>query len=107
MVALSLSTARNRLRGSSVDDGKVGLRIEVIRKEGVRLTASACRRGGSLGLLGLGVLGPGLLDQLLLAGVLSLRGRLSLRRRDRSLMVDAVEGAQAEGRVAEHLYNPR
>ena len=57
----------------------------------IRLTASGFRRGSSLGVLGLDVLGFGLVNQFLLVLPLSLERRLSLRCRDGSLMVDAVK----------------
>lgn len=67
-----------------------------------QLTSSAlCRRRG--GLLGLGVRLLGLGDQLLLVLVLVLGGGRALRRRDCPLVVEAVEDAEAEGRVSEDL----
>lgn len=68
-----------------------------------QLTSSALcrrRRGGRLG-LGVGLLGLG--DQLLLVLVLVLGGGRALRRRDCPLVVEAVEDAEAEGRVSEDL----
>ena len=73
-------------------------------KERSQLTAFALR---GRGLLRPGVFGLGLLDQLLLVRPLPFRSRLSLLRRQRSLVGDAVENAQAEGRVAENLDNVR
>lgn len=68
-----------------------------------QLTSSALCRRRRGGLLGLGVRLLGLGDQLLLVLVLVLGGGRALRRRDCPLVVEAVEDAEAEGRVSEDL----